>query len=201
MENNIANCKKCGAPTENQIELVTLKTMVDRGWRKNKYYQAMGDIVYTAICDNCVDEYIAQIINPTKQIVRLSLLSALVFVGCVALFFLVPLTAFRVFCAIIAGISVLAFLQEFKSIRKKTNAAKKRSDNDNRKILAVDLLSRFLPKKHEDAELSYLDVRRIKRENLDMLAKEYGFSSKKLVAIRNYLREEKRNQRLDDFED
>ncbi|NLD26065.1 MAG: hypothetical protein GX661_01745 [Acholeplasmataceae bacterium] len=201
MENINENCKQCGAVTENQYELITLKTMVDRGWRKNKYYQAMGDIVHAAVCDDCLDKYINQVLHPTKRIVKLSLLSALVFGGCVVLFLFVQLTAFRVFCAIIAAITVLAFLQELKNIRKKTNAARKRTEADNHKILAVDLISRYLPKRHEDAELTYLDVRRIKRENLELLGKEYGFSYKKLVAIRNYLREEKRNQRLDEIDD
>lgn len=198
MEN--INCKKCGAQTDNQIELVTLKTMVDRGWKKNKYYQAMGEIVHTAICDDCVNTYINQVMNPNKVIMRLILLTSLVVGGCVALFLWVPITAFRVFCGIIAGVSVLAFLQELSHTRKKTKAVKNKSESENRKRLTIDLLSRYLPKKHVDAELAYVDVRRVLNENIEMLAKEYSFSSKKFFEIRKHLKEEKRNQKLENIE-
>lgn len=200
MENNICKCSKCGAPTENQLELVTVKTMVDRGWRKNKYYQAMGDIVTTAICDNCVDQYIEKVTHPKENITKLAICTAIVFLGSIALYVLVPVTAFRVFCAIIAGITVLAFLQEFKNIRKKANEVLNRNEKDNRIMLAVELAGRTLPKKHNDAELTYVDSKQILKGNLDKIAKEYGISYQKLVSIRKFLREERRNQKLEDAE-
>lgn len=36
------------------------------------------------------------------------------------------------------------------------------------------------------------------RDNPELLAKEYGFSHKKMLAIRNFLREEKRKQKLEE---
>lgn len=198
MENKISNCKKCGAPTENQFELVTLKTMVDRGFRKNKYYQAMGDIIHTAICDDCIDEFIAKSSNSSKHILKLSLLSLIVFIGCIVLFLVVPITAFRVFCAIIAGITVLAFLQEFNNIKKQAKEINNKNEKENRNTLAVKLLSKLLPDRHNDAELAYVDAYLIKKGDLNILAKEYGFSYKKLVQIKNFLKEGKDNQQLDD---
>ncbi|MFY9422135.1 MAG: hypothetical protein WBK54_03300 [Bacilli bacterium] len=198
MEKQNHVCKNCGRETENQIELVTLKTMVDRGWKKNKYFQAMGDIINTALCDDCLDEHIAKVTNPQAAILKLSILSLIVFAGCSFLFWFVEVTAFRVFCAIIAGITVLAFLQELKRITQKAEKAKKLSDTERRKAMATDLLSRLLPKKHNDAELAYIDVRRVMRDNPELLAKEYGFSHKKMLAIRNFLREEKRKQKLEE---
>lgn len=194
MEKNIVNCKKCGATTENQFELVTLKTMVDRGWRKNKYYQAMGDILHEAVCDDCIDEYIKKIASQTKKIVNLSVRTAVVVVGCVLLFLFVSLTAFRVFCAIIGVIAILAFLQEFSNIKKDAKSSAVASDN--RKNLAVNLLSTLLPKKHNDAELTYIDSYLIKKGNLEQLGKEYGISQKKLAQIRSFLKEQKSNQNL-----
>ena len=86
------------APTENQFELVTLKTMVDRGFRKNKYYQAMGDIIHTAICDDYIDEFIAKSSNSSKQILKLSLLSLIVFIGCIVLFWWFQLQLLEFLC-------------------------------------------------------------------------------------------------------
>lgn len=186
------------APTENHFELVTLKTMVDRGFRKNKYYQAMGDIIHTAICDDCIDEFIAKSSNSSKQILKLSLLSLIVFIGCIVLFLVVPITAFRVFCAIIAGITVLAFLQEFNNIKKQAKEINNKNEKENRNTLAVKLLSKLLPDRHNDAELAYVDAYLIKKGDLNILAKEYGFSYKKLVQIKNFLKEGKDNQQLDD---
>lgn len=200
MENKILNCKQCGEPTENIVELVTVKTMVDRGWKKDKFYQAMGDIIETAVCDKCLDKYIDEVLNPKKRILKLSLLTAIVVAGCLVLFFFVPLTAFRVFCVVLAGIAVLALLQEIGRIRKRTKVAMNRNEQDRRKALAVNLVSELLPKRHVDADLTYIDIRRVMRDNLELLGKEYGVSYKKLEAIRSFLREEKKKHNLEEEE-
>ncbi|HHZ11496.1 MAG TPA: hypothetical protein GYA05_02150 [Acholeplasmataceae bacterium] len=200
MEKEILHCKQCGKETDNKLELVTLKTMVDRGFRKNKYYQAMGDIVTVSFCDECIDRHVEEVLNPKRVVLKLSLLSAVVLLGCSFLFWFVQVTAFRVFCGIIALITALAFFQELKRILKKTENLKKQSEEERRKSMAVDLATRHLPKRHEDAELAYVDIRRVMRDNLELLGKEYGFSYNKLVAIRDYLRKEKRKLRKEENE-
>ena len=181
------------------IRVVTLKTMVDRGFRKKQILSSDGDsIIHTAICDDCIDEFIAKSSNSSKQILKLSLLSLIVFIGCIVLFLVVPITAFRVFCAIIAGITVLAFLQEFNNIKKQAKEINNKNEKENRNTLAVKLLSKLLPDRHNDAELAYVDAYLIKKGDLNILAKEYGFSYKKLVQIKNFLKEGKDNQQLDD---
>ena len=62
----------------------------------------------------------------------------------------------------------------------------------------MKLLSKLLPDRHNDAELAYIDAYLIKKGDLNILAKEYGFSYKKLVQIKNFLKEGKDNQQLDD---
>lgn len=195
------NCKKCGAPTENVFELVTLKTMVDRGWRKNKYYQAMGDIFKEAVCDKCIDEYIGKISNPTKKIVNLSIRTAVVVIGCVLLFLLVQLTAFRVFCAIIGILAILAFIQELSHLLKSNKEVTNTNITENRKALAVKLISTLLPNKHNDAELTYVDTYLIKKGDLEKIGKEYGFSVKKLTQVRAYLKDNKTNQKQNENSD
>jgi hypothetical protein len=189
MENSI-RCKKCGTETENKLTLVTIKTLTDRGMKKNKYYQAMGDVFETGICDDCLDQYIEELKNPNKKILKKALVSGLILLACAGLFFFVQYGPFQVLCAVLGALSVIAFVQEYKHIKKESNEVKNRKSKENRKLLSVKLLSTVLPKKHNDADLQYIDKRRIMTESLEVLGKEQGVSHNKLIEIRNYFKNE-----------
>lgn len=145
MEKQNHVCKNCGRETENQIELVTLKTMVDRGWKKNKYFQAMGDIINTALCDDCLDEHIAKVTNPCRDSEAFNS-----FPDC--------------FCGLFISVLVCGsdgfpgFLRDHRRDNRarisagieenhtKGRKGQKLSDTERRKAMATDLLSRLLPK-------------------------------------------------------
>ncbi len=181
-------CKKCGQETTNEFELVTIKTMTVHGFRKNKIYQAMGDILTESVCDECIDHYIEKETHPTRQILyRISITALQVIFGLV-LFILVELWAVKFFGIIITIVAICGCIQEIKNIQKKVIDIQNRSNVANRKVLGIELLSKLLPKKHVDAELTYIELKRVMKEDLSHLGKEYGVSLKKLESIRQYIK-------------
>lgn len=192
----IKTCVNCYREAVKEIELVTIKTMEDRGFRKTKIYQAMGDIISVSVCDHCVNHYIEQQYHYKKKN-RIQIFAT-------ALLLLISLVVIRsthsnsitLFAVVITIAFVASCVQEIKKRTERVKVMKNRSHEQNRRLMEVEFLSKKLPKKHVDAKLTYIALDRILNDNTKDLSSEYGISQKKLLSIRHYLNQEGKQEAL-----
>ena len=91
-------------------------------------------------------------------------------------------------CLLFGGFAVAVAVSEFSRIRKETADIRAGTGGFTRAHMIEELAASLLPKKHNDAQLTYLLRSRVLDENqLNALNKEYQISRKKLSSIRAYL--------------
>lgn len=187
MENN--TCIKCGKDTTKSYDLVTIKTMEDRGFRKTHYYQAMGDIFTATACESCVNDYVKEQLNPKKKnFLQITYTALIAFISLVVMIVVdfIPMT---IFLLIFNAFIINGCIQDHHRRQQKVEMIKAQSNHQNKRMLAVELIARYLPKKRHDAQLTYIELERIMDENLEELGREFGVSQSKLLRIRHYLKQ------------
>ncbi len=191
----MAQCKKCKSETDNIYNLVELKTMIVRNFTKSTRYQAMGNVLQEALCPTCLTEYMEKELNYKQKVIRTLVPFALYAAFGLALVLLnlgtllevnnfVP----KVFGAIVLFTSILGCTRELKKIKLRTTQLNGQKEELTRKHLAVDLLSKLLPQKHNDANLTYIDKDRLMTEDYKKLALYSNSSVDKLKTMRQFLK-------------
>lgn len=196
MKMETSYCIKCCSETTLEFDLVTIKTMEDYGFRKTHYYQAMGDILTASVCESCVKEYIQNELNPRKKnILKITytILMTLISLAILVIIEFLPLTIFLI---ILNVVIIAGCVQEFNKRKVRIEKIKARSKDQNKRIMAVELIASNLPKKRNDARLTYIELERILGDNLAELGREYGVSQSKLLKIRHYLKQEGKEEAI-----
>lgn len=191
----MAVCKKCNKVTDNLIDLVELKTMIVRNFVKSTRYQAMGNMLQAAVCDECITEYINAELDPKKKILY-SVLAYCLFAAFGITLVILDLGGFlgvddsvpKVFGLVVAIVSILSCIREMKNIKERIEWLKTEDSRRIRKLLAVELLSKYLPNKHNDADISYIDLEMLMKDNLQQLAYDSNSSVSKLEKMRRYIK-------------
>lgn len=191
----MAVCKKCGREAENVFKLAELKTMVVRNGAKSVRYQAMGDMLEAAACDDCITDYVNLQLNPKRKLKK-TIAAYCLFAAFGIVLVILNLGNFlgvdnavpKIFGFVVAFVSILSCSREIKNIRERIARLQSQTDQQNRKILAVEMLSRYLPRKHNDADLTYIDIDRLMNDDLEKLAMDCNGSVTKLKKIRHYIR-------------
>lgn len=181
------NCRKCNSDNARAYPLVTIRTMTVRGGKGTQKYQAMGEVFSVPLCDACIDAYIAQRSKPGYlKALRLPLMMLIV---AVAVHFLgLPNLLPWAISALFGAFAVAIAVSECRRIRTESGQIPAGKGIFTREHMIEELAATLLPKKHEDANLTYILRSRVESEDaLNGLSKEYGVSLKKLRSIRQYL--------------
>ncbi|MDO4549296.1 MAG: hypothetical protein Q4D04_14490, partial [Clostridia bacterium] len=179
-------CKKCAGEAEKVYTLLTIRTLTVRGLKGNKHYQAMGEVFDFPLCDACVSEYIESRKTPGNRRWKAARVPALLLLAAIVIFALNLGAAGTVAGMVFAAFAATVFVNELQRVKKDAAQIRDACEADNRRHLVAELAATLLPKKHNDASLTYIELDRVMREDLKLLSAEYAVSYKKLRSIRKF---------------
>lgn len=184
-------CKKCNRDTENEIPLLQVKTLHIRSFGGEKQIQALGDIKVEGICRECVEKYRKSILNPNAHILKIAALCILMMLSGIALAVLSDDRVFKLpaIGAIVCG--GLIMYTDIKSTLDKRNNVRNMTEEESFHNLSTELLKRYMPKKSEDADLTYIGIEPgMRNAKLDTMVLKYDLlpeiAKKALVVIKQY---------------
>ncbi len=182
-------CRKCGGDGADGFPLVAFRTMTLRSGGKIRKYQAMGEVLSVDLCPACIDAWTAERSEPRHQIIRAMKFPVLLAVLAVVIHFLGQNDILRwALCALFSGFAVAIAVTEYCRIRREVSDIRAVRGNFSRNHMIEELAASLLPRKHEDAHLSYVLRSRVMDEKQhQQISREYGLSRKKLASVRNYL--------------
>ena len=182
-------CKKCGGEGAESYPLVTVRTMTVRSGGTTQKYHALGEVFSIDLCPACIDAWIQERSQAWPQIRKAAVLPLLLTAVAVAVHFLgLENLIRRALCLLFGGFAVAVAVSEFSRIKKEAADIRAGTGGFTRAHMIEELASTLLPKKHNDAQLTYLLRSRVLDESqLNALNKEYQISRKKLASIRAYL--------------
>ena len=151
-------CKGCGKQPGREVHLQEVLTMHIRGLNE-KRVQALGERVTLQVCDDCLDAYVADVMDVKRNVNRAAGLAAALFLPgllSLILYRIYPQLDLRVPGVLMMLVAGFALQQHIMRFYTKRNQMKVLFAEEQRQLVLPEYVQQLLPEKSGENNITYI---------------------------------------------